>query len=144
MTPPHRYQKVYSWPCTLYWKHLVGVALSNLWLLHLMVTKNLSISWIQTMEPFSRKRWTTILPPSVSYSIQEVKKYYFRCKCIISFLNGPTSASFVFSNTQKFYNKVCEKRPSSIWCRDSNSWPLEHESPPITIRPGFLPMCNIS
>ena len=56
--------------------------------------------------------------------------------------NGPTPASssfiFVFSNTHyKFYNKyVCEKCPSNIWCWDSNSWPLEHESPPITTRQG--------
>ena len=28
------------------------------------------------------------------------------------------------------------KSPSSIHCRDSNSWPLEHESPLITTRPG--------
>ena len=27
----------------------------------------------------------------------------------------------------------------SIQCRDSNSRPLEHESPPITTRPGLLP-----
>ena len=41
---------------------------------------------------------------------------------------------FHFSNTHyKFYNKqVCEKCVSSIRCWDSNSRPLEHESPPIT------------
>ena len=32
-----------------------------------------------------------------------------------------------------------EKCPSSIRCRDSNSQPLEHESPPITTRPGLPP-----
>ena len=32
-----------------------------------------------------------------------------------------------------------EKCPSSIRCRDSNSWPLEHEPPPITTRPGLPP-----
>ena len=26
-----------------------------------------------------------------------------------------------------------------VWCRDSNSRPLEHESPPITTRPGLPP-----
>ena len=31
------------------------------------------------------------------------------------------------------------KCPSSIWCRDLNSQPLEHESP-ITTRPGLPPM----
>ena len=29
--------------------------------------------------------------------------------------------------------------PSSIWCQESNSRPLEHESPPITARPGLPP-----
>ena len=39
-----------------------------------------------------------------------------------------------------FYNKyACEKCPSSRQCRDSNSRPLEHESPPITTRPGLPP-----
>ena len=32
--------------------------------------------------------------------------------------------------------------PFSIWCRDSNSGPLEHESPPITTRPGLPPHCT--
>ena len=32
-----------------------------------------------------------------------------------------------------------KKYPSSIWCRDSNSRPLEHEPPPITTRPGLPP-----
>ena len=33
-----------------------------------------------------------------------------------------------------------KKCPSSIWCWDSNSWPLEHESPPIITRPGLRPI----
>ena len=32
-----------------------------------------------------------------------------------------------------------KKCPSSIQCWDSNPRPLEHESPPITTRPGLLP-----
>ena len=45
----------------------------------------------------------------------------------------------VFSN--KLYNfatNQCEKMswPSSIRLQDSNPWPLEHESPPITTRTG--------
>ena len=58
--------------------------------------------------------------------------------------NGPTPASFsvifVFSNTHhNFITNKCEKGPSSIWCQDSNSQPLEYESHPITTRPGLLP-----
>ena len=34
-----------------------------------------------------------------------------------------------------FPTNKCEKCPCSIWCRDSNSQPLEHESPPKTTRP---------
>ena len=37
-------------------------------------------------------------------------------------------------------NTYVKKCPSSIRCWDSNSWPLEHESPPITTRPGLLPL----
>ena len=46
---------------------------------------------------------------------------------------------FVFSNKYyKFYNKYeCEKCPSSIRHRDSNSQPSDNESPPLTPRPGL-------
>ena len=46
---------------------------------------------------------------------------------------------FVLSITKFCKKYVCEKCPYSIWCRDSNSRPLEHESPPITTRPGLPP-----
>ena len=35
-----------------------------------------------------------------------------------------------------------KKCPSRIWCWDSNSLPLEHESLPITTRPGLPPTLN--
>ena len=38
-----------------------------------------------------------------------------------------------------FTTNICEKSPSSIRCRDSNPRPLEHESLPITTRPGLPP-----
>ena len=58
--------------------------------------------------------------------------------------NGPTPASFrlflVFSHKQyKFYSKSIWKCPSSIWRWDLNPRPSEHESPPITNRPGLPP-----
>ena len=58
------------------------------------------------------------------------------------FLNGPTPASFclfsIFSNKQyNFTTNICEKCPCSIRCRDSNPQPSEHESLPITTRPGL-------
>ena len=62
------------------------------------------------------------------------------------FKNGPTPASFlfifVFSNKHyKFYNKYeCEKCPSSIRHRDSNSQPSDYESPPLTTKPGLPPL----
>ena len=40
----------------------------------------------------------------------------------------------------KIYVKKC---PSSIQCRDLNLQPSEHESPPITTRPG-LPLTNVT
>ena len=44
---------------------------------------------------------------------------------------------FVFSNTLQILQHQFEKCPSSIRCQDSNSQPLELESPPITTRPGL-------
>ena len=62
------------------------------------------------------------------------------------FKNGPTPASLIiyFQSFQTntitiFTTNICEKCPSSIWCQDSNPQPLEHESPPITTRPGLPP-----
>ena len=37
---------------------------------------------------------------------------------------------------QQIYVRKC---PYSKWCQESNSWPLEHESPPITTRPVLPP-----
>ena len=42
-----------------------------------------------------------------------------------------------------FTTKNMKKCRSSIQCRDSNSQPLEHQSPPITTRPGLPPILNI-
>ena len=41
-------------------------------------------------------------------------------------------------------NRYVKKCPSSIWCEDLNSWPLEHESPPITTRPGLSLYCCVN
>ena len=48
----------------------------------------------------------------------------------------------LFKHTLQFLQQINVKKcPSSMWWRDSNSRPLEHESPPITTRPG-LPPCQ--
>ena len=51
--------------------------------------------------------------------------------------------SFIFGlfkqTSLQFYNKYMGKYPSSIWCRDSNPQPSEHESLPKTTRPGLPP-----
>ena len=45
-----------------------------------------------------------------------------------------------FQTTLQILQHINEKKcPSSILCWDSNSQPLEHESPPITTRPGLPP-----
>ena len=50
----------------------------------------------------------------------------------------------VFSNKQyNFSTNQCEKCPSSIWRWDLNPQPFEHESSPITTRPGLLPRSYI-
>ena len=64
--------------------------------------------------------------------------------------NGPSPASFsfIFGPPQTnidiiFTTNQCEKSPSNIWRRDSNPWPLERESPPITTRPGLPPFLRL-
>ena len=47
----------------------------------------------------------------------------------------------IFSNTSTYLRTILQRiivinDPSSIWCWDSNSQPLEHASPPITTSPG--------
>ena len=58
------------------------------------------------------------------------------------FLNGPSPASipfiFVFQKNFTIFTTIkCEKCPSFKWCWDSKPRPSEHESPPITTRPGI-------
>ena len=53
----------------------------------------------------------------------------------IYFKNGPTFRPIFTTNK-------CEKRPSSIRCRDSNPQPSEREPLPITTRPGLPPLPN--
>ena len=57
-------------------------------------------------------------------------------------LGQPRPLFYLFSSFQThiitiFTTNKREKCPSSIRCRDSNSRPLEHESSPITTRPGL-------
>ena len=52
-----------------------------------------------------------------------------KCQILSSF---QTNITILTSNKR-------EKFPSSIWCWDSNSKPLEHKSPPLTTRPGLPP-----
>ena len=56
---------------------------------------------------------------------------------------NPSLFYHLFSSFQKlitiFTTNKCEKCPSSIRSRDLNSQILEHESTPITIRPGLPP-----
>ena len=61
-----------------------------------------------------------------------------------SFLkNGPSSTYFPFifgpfkTNNTNFTRNKSQKCPSSIKWRDLNPRPSEHESPPITTRPGL-------
>ena len=73
-----------------------------------------------------------------------VKEIYF-------FLNGTSPASFLiyfrlFKPTLKLFdNKYMWKCTSSIPFWNSNPWPSEYESPPITTRPGlkFFDKSNI-
>ena len=70
--------------------------------------------------------------------------------CHVFFKYGPTPASFLFSfslfkQTIQFLQQINVKKcPSSIQCRDLNPRPFEHESSPITTRPGLPPtICHM-
>ena len=50
----------------------------------------------------------------------------------------------LFKHTLQFLQQInVIKCPSSIWCWDSNTRPLKHESPPITNRPGRSNLISI-
>ena len=62
-----------------------------------------------------------------------------------TFLNGPIRPLFrlfsvFFKQTIQFLQQINVKMscPSSIWRQDSNPQPLEHETSPITTRPGLV------
>lgn len=53
------------------------------------------------------------------------------------FKNGPSKAFLVYfqsflTNNANFTAYKCDYYPTSSRYRDSNPWPLDHESPPIT------------
>ena len=50
----------------------------------------------------------------------------------------------LFKHTLQFLHKINVKKcPSGTQCQDSNSQPLEHESPSITTRPGLTPQIKL-
>ena len=57
----------------------------------------------------------------------------------MGFLFGFTIIGLFVYECNRSTNK-CEKLTISIWCSDSNSWPFEHETPPITTRPPAQPV----
>ena len=73
-------------------------------------------------------------------SSQNVNKL---CCWIFLKTGQPRLLSHLFSSFQTqitiFTTNKYEKSPSSIWCRDSKSQPLKHESPTITTIPGLPP-----
>ena len=62
---------------------------------------------------------------------------------ILSFFKWTNPGLFLYifglfrTNNSIFATNQCQKCPSSIWRRDSNPLCLEHESSPITTRPGL-------
>ena len=71
----------------------------------------------------------------------KLKKPIFRL-----FQKWPSSASFpfilgLFKQIIQILQQINVKNcTSNIWFRDSDSWPLEHQSFPIISRPGLLPV----
>ena len=53
----------------------------------------------------------------------------------VCFRSFQTNFNTIFSKYQREKMSI----PSSIWCRDLNPWPFDHESAPITTRPLLPP-----
>ena len=89
----------------------------------------------------------------LALSTTKIFKFFVEAKAgtrnLIHFLLGQPQPIFIyfrlFQTNINFFttNRYVKKCPSSIRCQDLNSWPLEQESPPITIRPGLLPYWTI-
>ena len=102
---------------------------------NLITVKYPLLAWIFSLSPFLLFIVNTFSVKPYTYF-----KYIQRV-----FLNGPTPVSFsfifIFSNTNdNFWQQLNVKNVHPVkWCRDSNSQPWEHESPPITTRPWLPP-----
>ena len=74
--------------------------------------------------------------------------HFYRKFCL--FLNWPSPASFSFifclfqTNMKIFTTNIYEKYPFSIQGWDSNPRPSDHESHPVTTRPGQFCLCEHS
>ena len=107
--------------------------------------------------------WNTInfVMPSFCYALLQSDVFPFKLRGYIlytykfykllanvgakSFLNGPLFSLFsVFSNITFFTTNQCENMSIQYPVPDSNQQPHEHESSPITTRPGLLLTFNVS
>ena len=93
-------------------------------------------SWQTGSRWWSTQRWwPTACTPKSSPSERSLTTTFFIKMCLPQIL-----FSFIFVSSNKhhynFYNKYS---PSRILCRDSNPRLSEHESNPITTRPGLSP-----
>ena len=106
--------------------------------------------FFQYKELKSLIRWTLITNSvKAAYLINAETHILIQFCCLFFFLNGPTRPLFriifgLFKQTSIHFlqKNQCENFliPSSIWRRDSNPQPLNHESSPITTRPGLPPL----
>ena len=88
------------------------------------------------------------LPPHILVTVYAPSRPPRQWMFEMSVKNGPSpgSFSFIFRRFKHTIVKIVlqqinvKKCPSSIRCWDLNPQPLEHESPPLTIRPGLPPI----
>ena len=114
-------------------------------------TKKLRLnSTILIFMNYAELRPWSVWPDSAILRVLAVKVFDILTTCnlsllILSFFMGQPGLFFVYfwsfqaniitiSTTNQCEKMSC---PSSIWCQDSNSWPLKHEFSPITTRPGL-------
>ena len=124
----------------------VKVCPSSLWPIQgspaLLLQKSLSINWTWQQSSWISKKKCRVIARSQHCQSFKAKKHIFK-------KIGQPRPLFhfyfrLFKHTlQSLTTHKCEKWPSSIWRRDSTSWPMEHESPPITTRSGLPPEKHI-
>ena len=126
-------------------------------IVQLLYSKNCLWHWLRSCSCNSKinrcdndLHWYKVIGFFLEFSCKRVAPHRHSALYFYKKMGQPRPLFHLFLSYQThitiFTVNKCEKCPSSIRCWDSNSRPLEHESPPITTTPGLPPnwyfICN--